>query len=304
MRQAKPDTHQLCRSLLQKAVRRGCLDLVEITVNHLDQIGDRDWLKKRTAVITYEECWPLGNCFFNPPTVEEIIKILESTCNSIKNKNAAGLGSLAYEFSKGDRSMMSGTETDEPILRIASAIQSPQPFWERIQNNVSNEVQGQIVNSAFKSYRRGGWPWDRAFMQAAAYLSISAEIPVINKAQAPLIEVDQFPFWIAIDKHTDIGKKALKELATKKDIKYQALGWINFYFEGALTNQTEYSYWWEREKTWRFHKLGLSLSSAQQIWDEVRQDYISIVEEESSSLREHILNSENSTTQNQLSLFS
>ena len=76
MRRPNADTHQLCRSLLQKAVRRGCKDLVEATTRHLAEIGDYDWVRKRAAVITYEECWPLGNDFVDLMDLEETIRNL------------------------------------------------------------------------------------------------------------------------------------------------------------------------------------------------------------------------------------
>ncbi len=49
MHKANPNTHQDCRSLLQKAVRRGESDLVVKVVDHLYEIGDIRWLKQRVA---------------------------------------------------------------------------------------------------------------------------------------------------------------------------------------------------------------------------------------------------------------
>ena len=58
MYKANPDTHQDCRSLLQKAVRRGNHTLVAKVVDHLYEIDDIKWLKRRVGVIIVEECWP------------------------------------------------------------------------------------------------------------------------------------------------------------------------------------------------------------------------------------------------------
>src|SRR5262245_39638861 len=60
MRKPGADTHQECRSLLQKAVRRGDEGLVGMVTCHLEKAGDAAWLRGRAAVITFEECWPLG----------------------------------------------------------------------------------------------------------------------------------------------------------------------------------------------------------------------------------------------------
>ena len=54
-----PNTHQDYRSLLQKAVRRSNYALAGKVVDHLYEVNDAAWLKKRTGVIIAEECWPL-----------------------------------------------------------------------------------------------------------------------------------------------------------------------------------------------------------------------------------------------------
>ena len=56
----KSSPHNLERSLLQKAVRRGDVGLVEKVISYLIGVGDRNWLKKRLIIIAYEECWPLA----------------------------------------------------------------------------------------------------------------------------------------------------------------------------------------------------------------------------------------------------
>ena len=51
------------RSLLQKAVRRGNVKLVFTTSALLESLSrkEKNWFRNRTAVITFEECWPLGS---------------------------------------------------------------------------------------------------------------------------------------------------------------------------------------------------------------------------------------------------
>ena len=56
----KASTDQRVRSLLQKAARRGYADVVELALTRLDRSGDKTWLRSRTVVITFEECWPLA----------------------------------------------------------------------------------------------------------------------------------------------------------------------------------------------------------------------------------------------------
>jgi len=42
MKKTSPHTHQACRSLLQKAVRRGDMSLVEQVARHLHEIKDTE----------------------------------------------------------------------------------------------------------------------------------------------------------------------------------------------------------------------------------------------------------------------
>ena len=73
------------RSLLQKAVRRGNTELVYTTSTLLESLGTREknWFRTRTAIITLEECWPLGaELMFNRQfrsKVAALIKVTECT---------------------------------------------------------------------------------------------------------------------------------------------------------------------------------------------------------------------------------
>ena len=121
----KPDqtTHQKCRSLLQKAVRRGCPELVECTAAHLFDINDKSWLRQRTAVITFEECWQIAVSWNYSPELVDIIDHLSSAAKVVKNKQAAGLGSLAYALTQDDRSVLDGHKRGGEILKVATYYQ-------------------------------------------------------------------------------------------------------------------------------------------------------------------------------------
>ena len=99
MRKANPNTHQDCRSLIQKAVRRGNRTLVAKVVDHLYEINDIKWLKQRVGVIIVEECWPLIAEWELPKKLEEqqaaIRDVLSRAAVCAKFKDATGLGSLA-----------------------------------------------------------------------------------------------------------------------------------------------------------------------------------------------------------------
>lgn len=273
---------------MQKAVRRGNVTLVEKVVSHLYDIGDRRWLKQRVAVIAFEECWPLGVNLEPMPDLASIIDFLTQVTQSVKFKDAAGLGSLAYALSEGDDSVLSGSATDQDIKIVANAIKRPKDFWNWVSTQCSRECQCALVENAHKSYRRGGWPWDRAFMQTAAYLAVTTGLPVANQVNRFGHSTWDFPFWVALDKHTPQGKKALREAAKRVGIPWRQMNWISFYFESALANAIAPSPWWKREMEWRLNCTGLDIDTARSIWTTTRQVVIEILNEDADRLRAHV----------------
>ena len=285
MRKLNPQTHPACRSLLQKAVRRGNTSLIRKIASHLQNTGDAGWLKTRTAIITYEECWPLGTDLHQKTDFEGILDTLTEVARTVKAKDAAGLGVLAYELSKGDTSVLSGTPEDQHIQRMAEAIINPQNFWTWATQNSSHTNQESLIQSSMKAYRRGGWPWDRALIQAAAYLAITSGIPEIHSTKQPSIEA---PFWVGLDKHTPQGKIALQNTARTIGVSVRQLSWTSFYFESARTNESIESYWWLREFQWRLSKAGIDQDKACLIWEKAQPIFIEVLREETDILRKHL----------------
>ncbi len=136
MRKPNPQTHQACRSLLQKAVRRGSISLIHKIAHRLQSIGDADWLKTRTAIITFEECWPLGTNLHLKTDFEGILATLTEVARTVKVKEAAGLGVLAYEFSDGDTSVLSGTPEDQHIRSMAAATAEHGLYYRNTESRV------------------------------------------------------------------------------------------------------------------------------------------------------------------------
>lgn len=302
-RKANPETHQICRSLLQKVVRRGCVSLIPMIVNHLVEIDDLDWLKNRVRVITFEECWPLGNLINAKLEFQDIISILSTVAVSKKHKDAAGLGALAYELSKGDDSVISDIIMDHPIQLIADAIKHPDEFWNWIGKEAHDEAQLSFVESAHIAFKHGGWPWDRAFMQAAALIATRLGVPSVTRVNNYCSE-KEFPFWVAIDKHTREGKVAIKAIAEKNHQNPRKIAWLFFYFASAIENDLAPSYWWKREMDWRLSKMGYSLNEARKQWDSISQDLRSALSEYELELKDHILiREEDKVIALQLSLF-
>lgn len=296
VRKPNPGTHQECRSLLQKAVRRGDEVLTRAMAHHLYEI-DEVWLRSRTAVIVFEECWPLAPHLDLRGSCASLIDTLARVATAPKIKDAAGLGSLAYALSQGDQSVLTGSIEDSAIRTIAAAIERPQDFWRWIEQPQLDTVQHAIVESARRSHCRGGWPWDRAFMQAAAYLAVTYGVPSSQLAPPQTVEV---PFWAAIDKHTARGKEVLRIVAKQTRLPWRQVFWSSFYFESAVVNDDESGIWWRREVDWRLARVGLSLEQAKMLWETLRPRVMELLADEGALLRQHVESSSQRIVQSSL----
>ncbi len=289
MRKANPNTHQDCRSLLQKAVRRGNHTLVAKVVDHLYEIDDIKWLKRRVGVIIVEECWPLIGEWELPQKKEEqcaaIRDVLSRASIYAKFKDAAGLGSLAYALSEGDNSVLIGSDEDADIKHISAAIQREKEYWEWIVSQCSSDSANRLVERASVAYRKGGWPWDMAFIQAAAYLAVIDGLPKLQEGSKG---ESKFPFWVALDKHTPQGKTALSKTAKETGFPWRQLNWVSFYCESGLVHNLTPSRWWDREVKWRLGKVGLSLDEAKSMWTKARPVFMELLQDESKRLEQHI----------------
>lgn len=277
-------------------MRRGDLSLTRKVASHLREIGDGNWLARRTAVITFEECWPLGAELNLSTEFTSTVNSLICAAQSVKIKDATGLGTLAYTLSTGDDSVLSGSRKDRDIKIVSEAIKRPNDFWDWVTANCSQERQRNLVDVAQKAHRRGGWPWDRAFMQAAAYLAVTENIPTVPTTEQ---QSKEFPLWVALDKHTPQGKQALRQAAKRIGVPSNQLFWVSFYFESALTNEATDSFWWSKEVNWRLHQVGLDFDQASLIWDKAQPIIAEILKAEAEDLWENI----QPPTPLQLSLF-
>lgn len=251
----------LLRSLLQKAVRRGYVELAQKVAFILASHGDSSWLHTRTGVITFEECWPYAS-LLNSDTPSALT--LCEVAAAMKNKDAAGLGSLAQAAVEGDATAIEQALEPVAVKIVAAGLKRPESFFKWAMGECSSEEQAEIVLAARRFFGRASWPWDKAFMVAGTYLSIRAEVPQVSRPeQLPLVP---FPYWIAVDKHTPQGKIALRKIALTLHFPEQRLQWASFYFESAKTHASMTSPWWDCETKWRLAALGLSLDEAQDMW--------------------------------------
>lgn len=273
-------SNQICRSLLQKAVRRGAVSVAEKATIYLIQQGESTWLRNRLGVITFEETWTYtSNLQF---TTDEncLIAQYKNLARSSKNKDAAGLGSLAYELSKGSFDILrKNPQENRHIKIVAEAIKRPDDFWAWAKKNTSNL---DFLKKAETGYKYAGWPWDKAFALASAYLFICDGAPPTTEHDlAPIT----FPFWVAIDKHTPTGKIALAKCAEKININKSTLGWIQFYLESSKCENLQASLWWEREKAWRLQHEGLRDGKEKAIWQSISEHLRELLEPQALKLK-------------------
>jgi len=274
------------RSLLQKAVRRGNVELVLTTSALLESLSakEKNWFRNRTAVITFEECWPLGaDLVFNRKYHSKVAALIKVT-RSVKAKDAIGLGFLAYALFEGDPTVFSGTPEDRHIKIIANAIRRPQDFWDWLDKNAEPGNPRVLIENAMR-FKNVGRPRDRAVVQAAAYLAASTQIPQIE----PVTQADQaFPYWVALDMHTPQGRRALKDVARDLHISLTQLEWSMFYFEGAKTNAAVESSWWQRSCEWYFQKTGLPMEESHLLWGSAKPQVIEALADESRQLHREL----------------
>lgn len=259
---------QVCRSLLQKAVRRGVVSVTEKAVIHLIQKGETAWLKNRLGVIAFEESWAYASRLQFTTNEGLLIKQYTDLARFSKNKNAAGLGSLAYEFSRGTRSvLLKDNSANRHIKIVAEAIKRPNDFWLWVKKLKSDSVGLGFLENAEIGFKLAGWPWDKAFALASAYLLVCDGVPEITVHDPS--DSKEFPYWVAIDKHTSAGKRALVKCAEKFHLNKTTLGWIQFYLESAKCENLQASLWWEREKAWRLASEGVGGGKAEIIWSDI-----------------------------------
>ncbi len=273
--------HQEVRSLLQKAVRRGQSMMVEVCIDYLIQTGDMGWLYKRAFIIVEEECWPLLKNLKLEKDENNIKGVLLEVARSVKNRDAAGLGVLGYNYFINNKTLPKELKSQNYIKKIKNALVEPDKFWRISQKKAKTDEQILIVKKAHCCFTLASFGWDKAFAIAAAVLVLNDDYPAIRHISK---KVD-LPLWIAIDKHTMAGKRAIGAAAKEIGIKSIVARWISFYCESVKSNKSENSIWWQQEVNWRLSNQGLNLLQAEKLWKELKPLIIQNLSQESNTLR-------------------
>lgn len=281
------NTLKIMRSFLQKAVRRGDINLTEKIVIYLLNNDDIDWLRKRLAAITFEESWAYGSEISYEKEAQVIINHYKNLSSTVKNKNASGLGLLAYSYFNGDKSVFNMVDKEhfKYIKFVGEALKRPNDFWNwAINETKSNPTKSVFINNAFDSSKKASWLWDKAFVIAAAYLAIADDLPKIQYSKIN----NKAPYWVGIDKHTQAGKQAILKVADENRINPDIALSLSFYFEGAVCNETEDSLWWDKTVLWEMKKLNLEIEQGQKIWNQMKDKVEKLLEPESLKIHNEL----------------
>jgi len=156
----------------------------------------------------------------------------------------------------------------------------------------TRETTGNVnqISQAVSTFAtRQSWPWDKAFMIAAAYLAEHGWVAEYEPATNEL----ECPAWIGLDRHTELGKLAIAAVAEASGIHRKIVEWTGFYFESALMN-TESARtcgeidWWQEEKHWRLGLLGISPVEGENIWASLRDQVREKIEGSGRAQLEHL----------------
>lgn len=279
----RASTDPRVRSLLQKAVRRGFTHVTDRAVARLHASGDNAWLRSRAVVITFEECWPLAASLSIHRELSSKRSALLNVAKVAKQKDAAGLGALAHAYGEGDRSMLDCIPSERMVKIVSEALERPKAFFDRVVGESRSQQSTNIICAAQQYLPAATWQWDKACILAGALLATTLDIPSIESADEPS---EDFPYWVALDKHTAEGKLALREIAKEIKTTYRQLIWASFYYESARVNRLLVSPWFDAEKIWRLRRAGLSVEAAEQLWSRARPRVRHRLELEARSLKE------------------
>jgi hypothetical protein len=268
MYNTEPSQYEIERSLLQKAVRRGNEELVEKVFNYLLNNGNKKWLQDRLAVMTYEECWTYGSQMIIESNEHKLMGQYKTLARTVKNKNAAGLATLASKFNEGDQSALVGdTRQQKAIQSVANAITQQVEFWGWIKTEQEYNTNKQRIDAAESHMNKVG-DKEKVMMLAAVYLSVKYPIPAttfMNPNNNP-----NFPYWIALDKHTSIGLQIISDASKKINLQPYDGNQLAFYFPGTLCNKITDSSFFELAKRWQFKHMGFDCEQAKEKWLELR----------------------------------
>jgi hypothetical protein len=251
----------------------------------LNRSGDKAWLRSRAVIITFEECWPLAASLKIDRELWSKREALLGVARATKQKDAAGLGALAHAYHEGSLSLEDVVPDQRTLRIVAEALGRPTEFFGWALGQAKSGQAADVIRSAQRYLPVATWPWDKACILAGALLATTVEMPTVTRAGP---SAEEFPYWVALDKHTPEGKVALAEVAKQIRSPYRQLIWAGFYCESAQVNGLLPSPWWNAERTWRLGRAGLSWDAAEDLWARARPLIRQHLEAEATALKQFV----------------
>jgi len=118
--------------MLQKAIRRGFPDIVEAAARFVYDKEDKSWLRSRSVVVTFEDAWFLASQVTLDRELGSRIEAVRRVSLEAKQKDAAGLGALAWAKHEGHPSTSPGIPSGQRARHTANStvIKSPNQHLE------------------------------------------------------------------------------------------------------------------------------------------------------------------------------
>jgi hypothetical protein len=198
-----------------------------------------------------------------------LLEEYKTLAKTIKNKNAAGLAELAKKVNEGNSSAIVGSTTDQRAIQsVANALKYSDKFWKWIKSETGYKENNERIEQAREDIKKITMPGDEAMMIAAAYLAAKYPIPE-TKSTDPNHDPD-FPNWIAIDKHTSVGRDAYYDASNQVGILQCRAENLGFLFEGSACNENLPAPFWDMYTAWYLKHIGFTLNQAREKWEELK----------------------------------
>jgi hypothetical protein len=280
---------ELERSLLQKAVRRGNEYVIDKVFRYLLLNDNKLWLKKRLVVMGYEECWTFANKININCSNYEILEQYKTLARKIKNKNADGLADLARKLNEYEYSALVGNEQEQKAIQsVANSMKYPEKYWKWIRTQPLCQGHKFRIEQAKRDVNKKTISDDSSMMYAAAYLAVKYLIPETQSMEPD--NDPNFPYWIAVDKHTSIGREAYIEACNSINLSPVRGMHLGFYLEGGVCNKVIESPFWDHMVNWYLNHIHFTMNEAKEKWEELKPILIDLTKDSVNEMLDRINN--------------
>ena len=280
---------ELERSLLQKAVRRGNEYVIDKVFRYLLLNDNKLWLKKRLVVMGYEECWTYANKININCSNYRLLQQYKSLSRKKKNKNADGLADLARKLNEYERTALVGNEQERKAIQsVANSMNYPDQYWKWIRTQPLYREHKFRVEQSKKDVNKKTISDDSSMMYAAAYLAVKYPIPETQSMEPDNDE--DFPYWIAVDKHTSVGREIYIDACNSINLMPMRGMHLGFYLEGGVCNKVVNSPFWDHMVNWYLNHIGYTMEDAEGEWKKLKPVLIELTEETVSKMLDRINN--------------